>query len=79
MNDEVKVTVIATGFEEAQHQKEKVQQRRTVKMVDLNTYLNSREPARRMAAGGENLTLESVLAETDLDIPTFLRRKVEAR
>jgi cell division protein FtsZ len=79
MNDEVKVTVIATGFEEAQHLKEKESQRRTVKMVDLNTYLNSREPMRRGAAGGENLTLESVLAETDLDIPTFLRRKVEAR
>ncbi len=80
MNDEVKVTVIATGFSEAQHQKEKEKeqlQKKAVKMVDLSTYLSSREPMRR--TGGENLALEGVLSETDLDIPTFLRRKVEAR
>lgn len=78
LNDEVKVTVIATGFEDARLQKDKEQPKfKHLKNMDLTSYLSNREPQRRN--NGEPLTLEPVYTESDLDIPTFLRRKLEVR
>jgi cell division protein FtsZ len=78
LNDEVKVTVIATGFDDAKQAKEKEQPKfRHLKQIDLSSYLNNRDAQRR--AGGEGLALEPVYTESDLDIPTFLRRKLEVR
>lgn len=80
LNDEVKVTVIATGFEEARQQREKEQQRfKNPKALDLNAYLTLRDGQRRNGPANETLSLQPVLSEADLDIPTFLRRKVEVR
>ncbi len=79
LNDEVKVTVIATGFEKSQLQRERDTQRlKGVKGMDLSSFIAARENQRRPAPS-ENLSLEPVMSEADLDIPTFLRRKIEAR
>ncbi len=78
LNDEVKVTVIATGIEDPRQLKTKDAQRlRQLQSLDLNTLLNDRTGMRRPAV--ENFTLEPVYSEADLDIPTFLRRKIEAK
>lgn len=78
LNDEVKVTVIATGIEDPRQLKNKDAQRlRQLQSLDLNTLLNERTAQRRPMA--ENLNLEPVYSEADLDIPTFLRRKIEAK
>ncbi|MCD4812420.1 cell division protein FtsZ [bacterium] len=77
MNDEVKVTVIATGFELQNTQQEKAPLKyRGSKSLDLQTYLKGKESQRRNTEG---FVLDPENHESDLDIPTFLRRKVEAR
>lgn len=79
LNDEVKVTVIATGFEEARQQREKDSRFKGPKTMDLSSYLTMRDSQRRNSVMAEGLSLQPVLSESDLDIPTFLRRKVEVR
>jgi len=77
MNDEVKITVIATGFELTSGQQEKDSLRyRGAKPMDLQSYLKGREFQRRNLEG---YILDPAAHESDLDIPTFLRRKVEAK
>ncbi|MCK5219328.1 cell division protein FtsZ, partial [bacterium] len=79
LNDEVKITVIATGFDShRQSQENDTIQYRNQKTLDLNAYLKNRESQRRVS-GSEKLSLEPVFSEADLDIPTFLRRKLEVR
>lgn len=80
LNDEVKITVIATGFESPVTQPEKeILKYRNNRNLNLKTYLKGREPQRR-PTGPDQLSLDTELAESDLsdlDIPAFLRRKVE--
>ncbi len=79
LNDEVKITVIATGFDSHQKSQENdTVKYRAQKTLDLNTYLKNRESQRRITSS-ENLSLQPVFTESDLDIPTFLRRKSEVR
>ncbi len=79
LNDEVKITVIATGFDCCQQSRENdAVQYRNQKNLDINAYLKNRESQRRTASS-ENLSLQPVFSEADLDIPTFLRRKLEVR
>ncbi len=77
MNDEVKITVIATGFQlhKAQLKREDLKYRGN-KSMDLQSYLKGREAQRRNTDG---FVMEPEIHELDLDIPTFLRRKVEAK
>ncbi|MGH7424503.1 MAG: cell division protein FtsZ, partial [Candidatus Methylomirabilales bacterium] len=79
MNREVRVTVIATGFEQ-QHAKATEQ----TKIADLKAYASKvverpgylRRRGGRLEVGAGQLTLAE-LDEEELDIPTFLRRQVE--
>lgn len=80
LEDEVKITVIATGFEEAQTLAEPHDglKYRTSKTVDLATFFKNREHSSRRGltpAADEAAALEE-LAENDLDIPAFMRRKI---
>ncbi len=79
LNDEVKITVIATGFDSRQKSPENdTVKYRAQKTLDLNTFLKNRESQRRITSS-EKLSLQPVFTESDLEIPTFLRRKVEVR
>jgi cell division protein FtsZ len=79
LNDEVKVTVIATGFEDPRQAVEKDLRYRSAKPLDLQTYVKNRESQRRTnAMGTDNMPFE-LIPDSDLDIPTFLRRKIEVR
>jgi cell division protein FtsZ len=83
LGDEVRMTVIATGFTE-----KKVQSEPTGKVVDLPR--TSRQPAAAAAPGGggtapawrrrygENRAeIDDPLADNDYDVPTFLRRSAD--
>ncbi|MBN1596490.1 cell division protein FtsZ [candidate division FCPU426 bacterium] len=80
MNDEVKITVIATGFElkNREQEKEVLRYRGGARAMDLQSYLKGRDMQRRNT-GPEGPVHDQEGNEMDLDIPTFLRRKVEAR
>jgi len=79
MNREVRVTVIATGFEQ-----QKARAAEEAKIADIKAYASKvvERPAylRRRAGKGEGtptqLTLQEV-EEDELDIPTFLRRQID--
>jgi cell division protein FtsZ len=79
MNREVRVTVIATGFEQ-----QKARAVEEAKIADIKAYASKvvERPAylRRRAGKGEGtptqLTLQEV-EEDELDIPTFLRRQID--
>ncbi len=77
-SDEVRVTVIATGFDRAT--KEEAEE--PPKMVDLKGYAKaldrpafSKKKATRLEGRPDQLTMREL--EEDLDIPTFLRRKAD--
>jgi cell division protein FtsZ len=77
MNDEVKITVIATGIHVNGTQSEKPALKyRGNKSMDLQSYLKGRDSQRRNTDG---FVTDPETQESDLDIPTFLRRKVEAK
>lgn len=79
LNDEVKITVIATGFETHEKPQEKETLRyRGSRNLDLQSYLKARETQRRSGAP-DQLALDAETLELDLDIPTFLRRKIEVK
>ncbi|MFQ5962410.1 MAG: cell division protein FtsZ, partial [Candidatus Methylomirabilales bacterium] len=79
MNREVRVTVIATGFEQ-----QKARAAEEAKIADIKAYASKgvERPAylRRRTGKGEGapaqLTLQEV-EEDELDIPTFLRRQID--
>jgi cell division protein FtsZ len=81
MNREVRVTVIATGFDQ-----EHAQVAEETKIADLKAYANANKvgerPAnfRRRAGKGEGIPAQLTLQEMEgdeLDIPTFLRRQAD--
>ena len=75
LNDEVKITVIATGFEDKANQAEKVELKyRENQKVELNTFLRGRDTQRRNNTAED---MHAEISEVDLDVPTFLRRKIE--
>jgi len=79
MNREVRVTVIATGFEQLQ-----AKATEQTKIADLKAYASKvverpgylRRRGGRLEVGAAQLTLAE-LDEEELDIPTFLRRQAE--
>jgi len=82
LNDEVKVTVIATGFEDGRQAAERDLRYRSAKPLDLQTYVKNRDfqqQRRPAGTGTDNLPFELTPSESDLDIPTFLRRKLEVK
>lgn len=79
LNDEVKVTVIATGFEQQRQKTENDKLRyKNNKDLNLNMFLKSREGQRR-SGNNEHIFPDGEYDMSDLDIPTFLRRKVESK
>lgn len=81
MNREVRVTVIATGFDQ-----EHARVAEETKIADLKAYANANKvgerPAyfRRRAGKGEGIPAQLTLQEMEgdeLDIPTFLRRQAD--
>ena len=82
LGDEVRMTVIATGFTE-----KKTQVEPTGKVVDLPRPTRSAPaaapagagaaPARRRRYGDGRADLDDPLAESDYDVPTFLRRSAD--
>jgi cell division protein FtsZ len=79
MNREVRVTVIATGFEQ-----QKARAVEEAKIADIKAYASKvvERPAylRRRAGKGEGATTQLTLQEVEedeLDIPTFLRRQID--
>ena len=93
LGDEMRVTVIATGIGQgaANEEPEKPVDEtfggklRPVTVDDLKNVVDYEEPAfmrrRRAAAGGREAAFDhfaqSAVDETDLDVPTFLRRKAD--
>ena len=91
LGDEMRVTVIATGIGQsgAPEPEKEVDETfggklRPVTVGDLQNVVDYEEPAfmrRRKAAGGGDVALDhfahGVVDETDLDVPTFLRRKAD--
>ncbi len=92
LGDEMRVTVIATGIgNSAAPEPEKPVDEtyggklRPVTVEDLQKVVDYEEPAfmrrRKAAAGGGNVALDhfahGAVDETDLDVPTFLRRKAD--
>ncbi len=79
LNDEVKVTVIATGFEQSDFKSESSGLRyKKNKDIDLSLFLKNKDFQKKVSAaeGGYG---EPQWDESDLDIPTFLRRKLEVK
>jgi len=76
LNDEVKVTVIATGFEEQAlgHETNGLRYKSN-KDINLNMFLKARENQRRNNLNETGLP-DDLYDTSDLDIPTFLRRKL---
>lgn len=77
LGDEVRVTVIATGFDGAP----KLESGEPPKTIDLKSYTKALDrPAfsrkKGLKAEGHQLTLRE-LEDEELDIPTFLRRKAD--
>jgi cell division protein FtsZ len=79
MNREVRVTVIATGFDQ-----EDVRMAEEAKIADIKAYASKvvERPAhlRRRVGRGEGLAAQLTLQEVEedeLDIPTFLRRQID--
>ncbi len=93
LGDEMRVTVIATGIgqgAEAEEPEKPVDETfggklRPVTVDDLKNVVDYEEPAfmrrRKAASGGGEAVLDhfshGVVDETDLDVPTFLRRKAD--
>ena len=91
LGDEMRVTVIATGIGQsgAPEPEKEVDETfggklRPVTVGDLQNVVDYEEPAfmrRRKAAGGGDVALDhfahGAVDETDLDVPTFLRRKAD--
>jgi cell division protein FtsZ len=78
--DEIMITVIATGFEEraaaGSRAPQRTQQQRTVRERELEVPTFQRERLKK-AVGMDFTVLESDLDSADLDIPTFLRRQAD--
>ena len=79
MNREVRVTVIATGFDQ-----EDVRMAEEAKIADIKAYASKvvERPAhlRRRVGRGDGLAAQLTLQEVEedeLDIPTFLRRQID--
>ena len=83
MTDQVKITVIATGFDKKEEQAPLIQmspsqELRTVEMRPEPVSVPLTQAARAGALGvSENLTpMPANFDKTDLDVPAFLRRKL---
>jgi cell division protein FtsZ len=71
LNNKIKITVIATGFEESEERVREAEERQGLNIVRPNRYDYSREPAQAFAG-------REPRPDADLfEIPTFIRRKAE--